>query len=56
MAQRVSVVLVDDIDASEAAETVAFGLDGAHYEIDLSADGRRAWWTPTGCRRPTTSV
>ena len=38
MAQRVNVVLVDDIDGSEAAETVTFGLDGAQYEIDLSAD------------------
>ena len=37
MAQRVNVVLVDDIDGSEAAETVTFGLDGAQYEIDLSA-------------------
>jgi|SRR5688500_14851407 Lsr2 len=38
MAQRVNVVLVDDLDGSEAAETVNFGLDGASYEIDLSAD------------------
>jgi hypothetical protein len=38
MAQRVSVVLVDDIDGSDASETVTFGLDGAQYEIDLSED------------------
>lgn len=38
MAQRVNVVLVDDIDGSDASETVVFGLDGAQYEIDLSAD------------------
>ena len=37
MAQRVNVILVDDIDGSEAAETVTFGLDGVQYEIDLSA-------------------
>ena len=37
MAQKVNIVLVDDIDGSEAAETVSFGLDGASYEIDLSA-------------------
>jgi len=37
MAQRVNVVLVDDLDGGEAAETVKFGLDGADYEIDLSA-------------------
>ena len=36
MAQRVNVVLVDDIDDSEASETVGFGLDGVDYEIDLS--------------------
>ena len=38
MAQRVNVVLVDDLDGSEAAETVNFGLDGASYEIDLSTE------------------
>lgn len=37
MAQRVHVVLVDDIDGGDAAETVSFGLDGVDYEIDLSA-------------------
>ena len=37
MAQRVNVVLVDDIDGSDASETVTFGLDGVQYEIDLSA-------------------
>jgi len=36
VAQQVNVVLVDDIDGSEAGETVLFGLDGATYEIDLS--------------------
>jgi len=36
VAQKVNVVLVDDIDASQAEETVSFGLDGASYEIDLS--------------------
>ena len=38
MAQKVSVILVDDIDDSAAIETVKFGLDGTEYEIDLSAD------------------
>jgi Lsr2 len=37
MAQKVQVLLVDDLDGSEATETVTFGLDGASYEIDLSA-------------------
>lgn len=36
MAQKVNIVLVDDIDGSDAEETVTFGLDGASYEIDLS--------------------
>lgn len=37
MAQKVQVVLVDDIDGGSADETVSFSLDGASYEIDLSA-------------------
>lgn len=36
MAQRVQVLLVDDLDGGEATQTVTFGLDGSHYEIDLS--------------------
>jgi hypothetical protein len=36
VAQRVVVTLYDDIDGSEAAETIAFGLDGKSYEIDLN--------------------
>ena len=36
MAQKVQVTLVDDLDGSEAEETVSFSLDGAAYEIDLS--------------------
>lgn len=36
MAQKVQVLLVDDIDGGEARETVSFALDGVTYEIDLS--------------------
>ncbi|WP_372728243.1 Lsr2 family protein [Nocardioides sp.] len=36
MAQKVHIVLVDDLDGSEATETVSFGLDGTSYEIDLN--------------------
>lgn len=36
MAQRVNVVLVDDLDGNDAAETVSFALDGVDYEIDLN--------------------
>lgn len=36
MAQRVQVLMEDDLDGSEATETVAFSLDGTEYEIDLN--------------------
>lgn len=36
MAQRVHIVLEDDIDGGDATETLLFGLDGVNYEIDLS--------------------
>ncbi|MBT2533999.1 Lsr2 family protein [Arthrobacter sp. ISL-48] len=37
MAQKVSIILVDDLDGGTADENVRFGLDGVSYEIDLSA-------------------
>lgn len=37
MAQRVQVLLTDDLDGSPGEETVRFALDGKNYEIDLSA-------------------
>ncbi len=36
MATQTTITLIDDIDGSEAVETVEFALDGASYEIDLS--------------------
>ena len=36
MAQKVHIVLEDDIDQSEATQTVSFALDGTSYEIDLN--------------------
>jgi nucleoid-associated protein Lsr2 len=36
MAQKVQVILVDDIDGGAADETVSFAVDGTSYEIDLS--------------------
>ena len=36
MAQKVQVVLIDDIDGGDASETVTFGIDGVTYEIDLN--------------------
>ncbi|GAB2733099.1 histone-like nucleoid-structuring protein Lsr2 [Streptomyces bullii] len=41
MAQKVVVTLFDDMDGSEAAETIAFGLDGKSYEIDLNEANAR---------------
>ena len=38
MAQRVQVQMVDDLDGSEASQTVPFSLDGVTYEIDLSEE------------------
>ena len=36
MSQRVQIMLIDDVDGGEGAETVTFALDGVTYEIDLS--------------------
>ena len=36
MAQKTQVILVDDVDGSEANQTVTFALDGVSYEIDLN--------------------
>lgn len=41
MARKTQVLLVDDIDGSEATNTVTFGLDGVSYEIDLNDDNAR---------------
>ncbi len=38
MAQRIVYRLEDDLDNSEAAETIVFGLDSVSYEIDLSEE------------------
>jgi hypothetical protein len=38
VAQKIQTLFIDDLDGSEADGTVRFGLDGAEYEIDLSAD------------------
>ncbi|KRE37423.1 hypothetical protein ASG73_07000 [Janibacter sp. Soil728] len=36
MAQRVQIILEDDLDGGDATETVTFALDGVTYEIDLN--------------------
>lgn len=43
MARHINVTLVDDLDGTTpAVETVQFGLDGQHYEIDVCADNAAA--------------
>jgi len=42
VAQKVQVILVDDLDGGEAVETIKFGLDGKNFEIDLSEDNAKA--------------
>jgi hypothetical protein len=42
MASRTFVELTDDLDGKPAAETVAFGLDGRVFEIDLSEKNAKA--------------
>ena len=41
MAQKVQVILVDDLDGGPADETVTFALDGVGYEIDLNENNAR---------------
>jgi nucleoid-associated protein YejK len=36
MAQKVITLLTDDLDGTEASQTVLFALDGKSYEIDLN--------------------
>jgi hypothetical protein len=43
MAQRVQMRQVGALDGSAADETAIFGLDGRHYEIDLTASNARVF-------------
>jgi hypothetical protein len=38
VARRTIQLLTDDIDGSEASDTIRFALDGVQYEIDLSKE------------------
>jgi hypothetical protein len=40
MSKNVSVIVTDDLDGSDSAETVSFGFDGVTYEIDLAKKNR----------------
>lgn len=39
--QTTQIILKDDIDGSEATETVSFGLDGTNYLIELNEEHAR---------------
>jgi hypothetical protein len=41
MAQKINVVMLDDIDGQPATETVQFSLDGKTFEIDLSEENAK---------------
>lgn len=62
MAQKVQVILIDDLDGGPAEETVTFGLDGNTYEIDLNAENVAklrdaiAPWVGHGRRLPRTGT
>jgi len=40
MSRSVSVIITDDLDGSENAETVSFGFGGVTYEVDLGSKNR----------------
>jgi hypothetical protein len=58
MAKRVITTLEDDLDGSEANETIIFSIDAAEYEIDLNnvhaAELREALNKYTAVARKTT--
>ena len=43
MAQKVSVVLEDDLTGGPAEKTIRFAFDGTDYEIDLNAKNAAAF-------------
>jgi hypothetical protein len=42
MARKVQTFTIDDLDGSEGASTVRFGLDGQTFEVDLSEANEKA--------------
>lgn len=42
MAQQTTVELVDDLDGTKGTETINFGIDGVHLEIDLNTKNAKA--------------
>ncbi len=59
MARNLSVSTTDDLDGSEGASPLSFGIDGASYVIDLGQDNRAKLETAlapfiAAARRPNT--
>jgi Lsr2 len=46
MAQR--LVLIDDLDESEGAETITYTVNGQDYEIDLSEENAQRFYDVLG--------
>ena len=46
MAQKTQIILTDDMDGSEATQTIAFAYQGVNYEIDLNDDHAAALEEP----------
>lgn len=42
MAKKIVEYLIDDIDGSDAVETIVFAVDGVTYEIDLNQENTAA--------------
>ncbi len=42
MAKQTIISLVDDVDGGEATQTIRFGLDGKHFEIDVNDENAEA--------------
>lgn len=43
MAKTVIVQLIDDLDGSDAEETISFSIDGKSYQIDLNSKNATAF-------------
>jgi hypothetical protein len=43
MVKKTQILLTDDIDGTEAIETIQFAMDGIHYEIDLNGKNATAF-------------
>jgi hypothetical protein len=56
MATRIVTELHDDIDGSDATQTVRFALDGVEYEIDLSDRNAKATVSKNSSAMPARSM